>query len=286
MRFTKMEGAGNDYVYVDLFEESIDLSDAPQLARDVSDRHFGIGGDGLILLAPSKIADVRMVMFNADGSRAEMCGNGVRCLAKLAHDRGRAASNPMRVETDGGVRDVELRFRDGAVSGARVSMGVPAMESALIPVVLDDEPGLDGERVVDRPLVVLDRTFAITCVSMGNPHCVVYVDDVDAFDVARYGPAIESHKMFPEHANVEFVQVLDSERVRQRTWERGSGETLACGTGACAAAVAGRLTARGGAVTHVTLRGGELFLEWDGEGPVFMSGPAVEVFRGDWSTRD
>ena len=286
MRFTKMEGAGNDYVYVDLFEESIDLADAPQLARDVSDRHFGIGGDGLILLAPSKIADVRMVMFNADGSRAEMCGNGVRCLAKLAHDRGRAASNPMRVETDGGVRDVELRFRDGAVSSARVSMGVPAMESALIPVVLDDEPGLDGERVVDRALVVLDRTFAITCVSMGNPHCVVYVDDVDAFDVARYGPAIESHKMFPEHANVEFVQVLDSERVRQRTWERGSGETLACGTGACAAAVAGRLTARGGAVTHVTLRGGELFIEWDGEGPVFMSGPAVEVFRGDWSTRD
>jgi len=279
MRFTKMEGAGNDYVYVDLFEESIDLADAPQLAREVSDRHFGIGGDGLILLAPSKIADVRMIMFNADGSRAEMCGNGVRCLAKLAHDRGRATGSPMRVETDGGVREVELRFHDGAASGARVSMGVPIMEPARIPIALD------GDRAIDVPLVVMDRTFAVTCVSMGNPHCVVYVDDADAFDVARYGPAIESHEMFPERINVEFVQVLDPEHVRQRTWERGSGETLACGTGACAVAVAGRLTARGGAVTQVALRGGDLLVEWDGEGPVFMSGPAVEVFRGDWSPR-
>jgi diaminopimelate epimerase len=269
MRFTKMHGAGNDYVYVDLFEERVE--DAPALARAVSDRHTGVGADGLILLAPSRAADVRMIMYNADGSRAQMCGNGLRCLAKLARDRGRTRANPVRVETDSGVRTVEL-----VGDGGRADMGPPSLDPAAIPV------RLEGPRVTDREVEVLDRRLAITCVSMGNPHAVAYVDDVEAFDVARYGSALERHPIFPERANVEFVQVLDRGSVLQRTWERGSGETLACGTGACAVCVAGIVTGRTGSPLRIRLRGGELLPEWDGEGPVYLTGPVVEVFTGEW----
>jgi len=250
-----MHGAGNDYVYVDLFEEQVD--DAPALARMVSDRNYGVGSDGLILLAPSEVADVRMIMFNADGSRAQMCGNGIRCLAKLARDHGRTASNPVRVETDAGIKTVEL-----VAEGARVDMGPPAVDPSL------------------RELEVLDRTFEVTAVSMGNPHVVIYVDDVEGFDVARYGRAIETLPRFPERTNVEFVQVLDRGHVLQRTWERGSAETLACGTGACAVCVAGIVTGRTDSPLRIRLRGGELLLEWDGEGPVHKTGPAVEIFTG------
>jgi diaminopimelate epimerase len=266
MRFTKMHGAGNDYVYVDLFDETV--ADAPALARAVSDRHTGIGGDGLILLAPSDAADVKMIMYNADGSRAQMCGNGVRCLAKLARDRGRAAGDEIGVETDDGIKAV--RFTD---RGIRVDMGAPRVDPAALPAEL---PGTHAA------LDVLDRSFDVTAVSMGNPHVVTYVEDVDAIDVARYGAAIETDPRFPERTNVEFVQVLDESTVRQRTWERGSGETQACGTGACAVCVAGVLTGRTRSPLRNRLLGGELLLEWDGEGSVFMTGPAVEVFTGDF----
>ena len=256
-----MHGAGNDYVYVDLFAERVD--DAPALARAVSDRRRGIGADGLILLCPSERADVAMVMYNADGSRAEMCGNGIRCLARLAMDAGRAAGNPIRVETDSGIRTVELT--DG---GARVEMGVPDVQR------IGHEMEVSGARL------------SVTCISMGNPHAVVFVGDVEATDVAGLGRALETDPLFPEGTNVEFVEVVDSGRVRQRTWERGSGETLACGTGACAACVAGVVTGRTDGRVRNELRGGELLLEWEGEGSsVHMTGPVAKVFEGDWGGR-
>ena len=271
MRFTKMHGAGNDYVFVDLFSERSPVDDPAELARAISDRHTGVGGDGLILLAPSTVADVKMVMYNADGSRAQMCGNGLRCLAKLARDRGHASGDDTAIETDSGIRTVRFT-RDGL----RVDMGNPRLDPASIPVLLD------GDRVLDREITILDRTFRITCVSMGNPHCALYVEDLEAFDVERYGRALETNEIFPQRTNVEFVQRIDSTTVKQRTWERGSGETLACGTGACAVGVAGVLTGRTNSPLRNILRGGELLIEWDGRGPVFMTGPAVEVFSGEW----
>ncbi|MHC4450909.1 MAG: diaminopimelate epimerase [Planctomycetota bacterium] len=273
MKFTKMHGAGNDYVYVDGFEESV--VDAPALARAVSDRHRAIGSDGLILLLASDQADVRMEMYNADGSRAQMCGNGIRCLAHLARDRGRAEGPIVRVETDCGIKEVEL-----LTDAARVSMGAPALDPATLPVELP------GPRVIEHEVAVLDATLAITCVSMGNPHAIVYVDDVDGFHVARYGAALSNSAIFPERTNVEFVQVLAPDRVRQRTWERGSGETLACGTGACAVCVAGVLTGRSERRIHNELRGGELLLEWpDDDESVIMTGPVATVFTGEWVDR-
>jgi len=269
MRFTKMHGAGNDYVYVDLFDEIVDAPES--VARAVSDRHTGIGADGLILMAPSEIADVRMEMYNADGSRAQMCGNGIRCLARLARERDRATGDTVRVETDSGIKEVELRG-----DGARVDMGVPAFGPEKIPVALP------GPRVVDHEIEIDGQVFRMTCLSMGNPHAVLYVDDVAAADVARLGPALERHELFPQRVNVSFVEVLDPGRVKQRTWERGSGETRACGTGACAVCVAGVLTGRTAPRLKSFLPGGELLLEWDDEGAVYMTGPAVEVFSGVW----
>ncbi|MGQ0613280.1 MAG: diaminopimelate epimerase [Planctomycetaceae bacterium] len=277
MRFTKMQGAGNDYVYVDLFEESVE--DAPSLARAMSDRHKGVGADGLILLKPARGADVAMEMYNADGSRAEICGNGIRCLAKLAFERGRSKRNPMRVDTDGGPRSVALLLENGRVTGARVDMGAPLLDPRRIPA------RFAGERAIDQELEAGGRRFRATCVSMGNPHAVIYVDDVASFEVARFGPLLERHAAFPNRTNVEFVQVLGRNRVRQRTWERGSGETQACGTGACAVCVAGILTGRTDSPLTSLLLGGELELAWDGDGAVLMTGPAVEVFSGDWPTR-
>jgi diaminopimelate epimerase len=267
MRFTKMHGAGNDYVYVDLFDERVEKPESVAVA--VSDRHTGIGADGLILLAPSKAADVRMIMYNADGSRSGMCGNGLRCLARLARDRGRVKGDTVRVETDAGIRVVTLTAR-----GARADMGPPALDPAKVPV------RLAGPRVVDAPVQVLDRTLRITCLSMGNPHAVVFVDDVRAFDVARYGPALERHQLFPERVNASFVQVLGRDRVRQRTWERGAGETRACGTGACAVCVAGALNGKTDRRITSELPGGELVLEW--EESVFLAGDTVTVFTGEW----
>lgn len=276
MRFAKMHGAGNDYVYVNGFAEAV--ADPAALARAVSNRQFGIGSDGLILILPSEIADVRMRMFNADGSEAEMCGNGIRCVAKYAYDHALVTNKEIRVETGAGVKPLQL-FTNAAdkVERVRVNMGQPVLKRSRIPMA-----GPEAEQVVAESLAVLDRTFAITCVSMGNPHCVIFVDDVDAFPVELYGPAIENHPSFPRRINVEFVQVLSSGEVRQRTWERGAAETLACGTGASAVTVAGVLTGRTDRRLINHLRGGDLEMEWAEDGDIYMTGPAVQVFEGDY----
>ena len=279
MKFTKMHGAGNDYVYIDCYEERVD--DPAGLAQQVSDRHFGIGSDGLILIMPSDIADVRMRMFNADGSEAEMCGNGIRCVAKYAYDHGRVNKLAIAVETGNGVLPLTmLSGSDGRVEKVTVNMGLPGLQRQKIPMT-----GAATEQVVAHPLIVDDQKFLITCVSMGNPHVVVYVDDVVNFPVAKYGPLIEYHALFPRRTNVEFVQVISPAEVIQRTWERGAGETLACGTGASAVTVAGVLTGKTQSRIVNHLSGGDLELEWIENGPVMMTGPAVEVFSGEFVPR-
>jgi len=276
MRFTKMHGAANDYVYVDCFDEPVDDPSAVALA--VSDRHFGIGGDGLILVMPSDIASVRMRMFNADGSEAEMCGNGVRCVAKYAYDHGRTQANPLTVETGAGIKSIELTLGEsGKVRQATVDMGPPVLTPADIPVEYD------GERAVDIPIEADGQTFQATCVSMGNPHAVIYLHDVEGIDLERIGPLVENHPAFPQRVNVHFVRVHYDGEVTMRTWERGSGITLACGTGASAVCVAGVLTGRSARTILAHLPGGDLTLEWRQENDcVYMTGPAVEVFTGQW----
>ncbi len=274
MRFTKMEGLGNDYVYVNGFEEEV--SDPAALARRISDRHRGVGSDGLILVLPSDRADLRMEMWNADGSRAEMCGNGLRCVGFFALRNGLAARAEMTVETGAGLLPVRVLESSELRARVRVSLGKPRLERAEVPMT--GGPG----RAVDEPLEVAGETLRITAVSMGNPHAVVFVRDVEGFPVERFGPALEHHPAFPNRVNAEFVEVRGGEEVVQRTWERGTGETMACGTGAAAAAVAGFLTGRTGPRVTVRLRGGDLTLEWDGEGPILQEGPAVHVFHGEW----
>ena len=276
MKFTKMHGAGNDYVYVDGFREQV--ADPATLAVQVSDRHFGIGGDGLIMILPSTVADVRMRMFNADGSEAEMCGNGIRCVAKYAYDHGLVDRLEISVETGNGVLPLRL-FADnsGRVERVRVNMGMPKLTRGELPML-----GPADEQAVNLPLSLDGREFAITCVSMGNPHCVIFVEDVAQFPVHEIGSLIECHTWFPRRTNVEFVQIVSPFEVIQRTWERGSGETLACGTGASAVTVAGVLTGRTERKIINHLRGGDLEMEWLAEGPVLMTGPAVEVFSGEF----
>ena len=275
MKFTKMQGAGNDYVYVNCFEETV--SDPRQTAIQVSNRNFGIGSDGLILIMPSDRADLRMRMFNSDGSESEMCGNGIRCVAKYAYDHGIVAKTEISAETGAGVLALQLfPGSDGTIEKVRVNMGLPHLTRAEIPMT-----GAPDEKVVAEELTVLDRAFKITCVSMGNPHCIIYVDDVEHFPVATYGPLIENNELFPRRTNVEFIQIVSRNEVRQRTWERGAGETLACGTGASAVCVAGVLNnvTERRILNH--LSGGDLELEWSEEGSVFMIGQAVEVFSGE-----
>lgn len=276
MKFVKMHGIGNDYVFVDCFEQS--LPDAPErLAPQISDRHFGVGGDGLILILPSDVADARMRIFNADGSEAEMCGNGVRCVAKYLYERGRARKNPLRIETGRGVLTLELQVEAGRVRRVKVDMGEPVLEAERIPTTLPGNP------VVDVPLSVGNGAqVRVTCVSMGNPHCVIFTEELSDERVRGWGPLIEHHPAFPQRVNVEFAQVVSRTRVRARVWERGSGETLACGTGACAICVSGALTGRTERAICVELPGGELDIEWSGEGHVFMTGPATTVFKGEW----
>jgi len=275
MQFTKMHGLGNDYIYVNGFQEQIDNPAA--VARAISDRHFGIGSDGLILILPSTRADFRMRMFNADGSEAQMCGNGIRCLAKYVYDHGMTQHTTIRVETLAGVLALQLFASDGIVDRVRVKMGEPRLERAQIPM-----QGPAG-RVLQEALVVDGTRFEVTAVSMGNPHCVVFVDDPQTFDVAAWGPRFEHHPAFPEGVNTEFVRVLDSQTFTMRVWERGSGETLACGTGASAAVVACHLTGRTGRRVTGHLLGGSLELEWhEADNQVYMTGPAVEVFHGEW----
>ncbi|SJZ33937.1 diaminopimelate epimerase [Trichlorobacter thiogenes] len=275
MKFTKMHGAGNDYVYVDCFKETMD--NPAETAVKVSNRNFGIGSDGLILIMPSDKADVRMRMFNSDGSESEMCGNGIRCVAKYAYDHGIVTKTEITAETGAGILTLQL-FPNAAnkVDRVRVNMGPPRLSREEIPM-----NGTPTPQVVAEELTVLDKTFKITCVSMGNPHCIIYVDDVDNFPVATYGPLIENHQLFPRRTNVEFIQIISRAEVKQRTWERGAGETLACGTGASAVCVAGVLNNLTDRTVLNHLAGGDLELEWVENGPVFMTGPATEVFSGE-----
>lgn len=277
MKFTKMHGAGNDYVYVNCFAETV--VNPAEVAIQVSNRNFGIGSDGLILIMPSDKADVRMRMFNSDGSESEMCGNGIRCVAKYAYDHGIVTKTEITAETGAGILTLQL-FPNAAnkVDRVRVNMGPPRLSREEIPM-----NGTPTPQVVAEELTVLDKTFKITCVSMGNPHCIIYVDDVDNFPVATYGPLIENHQLFPRRTNVEFIQIISRTEVKQRTWERGAGETLACGTGASAVCVAGVLNNLTDRKILNHLAGGDLELEWVENGPVFMTGPATEVFSGDIS---
>jgi diaminopimelate epimerase len=270
MRFTKMHGLGNDYVYVDGFRDEVP-KDPAAVARRVSDRHFGIGADGLILILPSDVADARMRMFNADGSESEMCGNGLRCVAKYVHDHGIAQRDKLQIQTGRGVLSVALEIENGVAARVTVDMGEPILQASDIPTTLPGNPP------VNAPLVVGGQTFAATCVSMGNPHVVIF-DDLKFTDT--HGPLIEVAPEFPRRVNVHFVQVHSRGEVTMRTWERGSGITQACGTGACAVCVAGVLSGRTDNHLLAHLPGGDLNLKWNGH--VFMTGPATEVFRGEW----
>ena len=273
MKFTKMHGLGNDYVYVNCFEEKID--NPPAVARFVSDRHFGIGSDGLIMIKPSKTADFEMEMYNADGSRGEMCGNGIRCVAKYVYDYGLTDKTQISVETLGGIKYLDLTVEDGKVSLVKVDMGKPELEADLIPIISE------REQVIDEPIEVDGKEYHMTGVSMGNPHAVIYVDDVKGLDMEKIGPKFENHERFPKRINTEFVHCIDRQTVEMRVWERGSGETLACGTGACAVAVSSILNNLTDTQVTVKLLGGDLQIEWDREKDrVFMTGPATVVFDG------
>ena len=273
MKFTKMHGLGNDYVYVNCFEEKID--NPPAVARFVSDRHFGIGSDGLIMINPSKTADFEMEMYNADGSRGEMCGNGIRCVAKYVYDYGLTDKTQISVETLGGIKYLDLTVEDGKVSLVKVDMGKPELEADLIPIISE------REQVIDEPIEVDGKEYHMTGVSMGNPHAVIYVDDVKGMDLEKIGPKFENHERFPKRINTEFVHCIDRQTVEMRVWERGSGETLACGTGACAVAVSSILNNLTATQVTVKLLGGDLQIEWDREKDrVFMTGPATVVFDG------
>lgn len=276
MKFTKMQGIGNDYVYVNCFEETV--KDPAAVARYVSDRHFGIGSDGLILIKPSDIADCEMDMYNLDGSQGAMCGNGIRCVAKYVYDYGIVKKENISVSTKSGIKYLDLTVRDGKVALVRVNMGSPVLTASQIPVVSSTE------EMINAPLKVNGETYYITAVSMGNPHAIVYMTDVDHLDIGEIGPYFENHMAFPDRVNTEFVEVLDDHTLKMRVWERGSGETLACGTGACAVAVASILNGHvdGKKPVTVKLLGGDLEIFWDRqENLVYMTGPAATVFDGE-----
>jgi diaminopimelate epimerase len=282
MRFTKMQGTGNDYVYVNCFDQPIP-SDPAKLARQVSDRHFGIGADGLILICPSESADARMRMFNADGSESEMCGNGIRCVAKYVYDHGLCPKKSLRIETGRGVLALDLDVAGDRVRRVRVDMGEPILEPGRVPTRLPGNPAVLGGAAAHVLLSVAEDSFMVTCVSMGNPHCVLFVDRVSDDLVHTFGPLVEINRNFPNRVNVEFVEVLSPTELRMRVWERGSGETLACGTGACAVCVAAVLTGRTDRKVVIHLRGGDLELEWKANNNhVYLTGEAVEVFSGQW----
>ncbi len=281
LAFVKMHGCGNDYIYI--AADLVRPADPGALAKRLSDRHFGIGGDGLIMLCPSASADVRMEMYNADGSRGEMCGNAIRCVARLQYELSGGRRNPLVVDTDCGARTIALKVVDSRPVGATVDMGEPILEGREIPAAHDG-------RIIDFPLEAGGREYRVTAVSMGNPHCVVFVEDggifaLDDMEFARLGAQFECHPFFPRRVNTEFILPIARDRLKMRVWERGSGETLACGTGACAALVAGVLTGRAARRASVELRGGPLEIEWRESGAganhVFMTGEAVEVFRGE-----
>ena len=274
MKFTKMQGLGNDYVYVNCFKETIE--NPPEMAKKVSNRNFGIGSDGLIMINPSDVADFEMEMYNADGSRSEMCGNGIRCVGKYVYDYGLTEKEHISVETLAGIKYLDLTVEDGKVKLVKVDMGSPELVPENIPIVAD------GNRVIDEPINVNGSEYRMTGVSMGNPHAVVYVEDVKGLDIETIGPAFENHERFPNRVNTEFVKVLDRNTVEMRVWERGSGETMACGTGACAVAVACILNGFTEDKVPVKLLGGDVQIEWDKEADkIYMTGPAEVSFDGE-----
>lgn len=275
MKFTKMQGAGNDYIYVNCFEEKV--ADPNTAALKVSDRHFGVGSDGLVLIEPSKVADFKMDIYNSDGSQAKMCGNATRCVAKYVYDNGLTDKDEISLETLSGIKYIKMYIENGKVTSARVSMGAPILKSSDIPTLLG------GDTVIAQPLEAGDKTVSVTCVSMGNPHCVTYIDDTDSLDIEKIGPVFENHPAFPDRINTEFIQVVSDSCIKMRVWERGAGETLACGTGACAATVASILNGycKRGEDIKVILRGGELKINWTHGGDVYMTGPAETVCTGE-----
>ena len=275
MKFTKMHGCGNDYVYVNCFKETIENPN--EAAKFVSDCHFGIGSDGMICIHPSDKADFRMAMYNSDGTEGAMCGNGVRCIAKYVYDYGLTDKTTITIETKGGIKELDLTVEDGKVTWVNVDMEAPVLDADKIPVIYDEE-----NKVIDKPVLVDGREYRITCVSMGNPHGVVFVDSVDDLDIEKLGPMFENHPMFPDRVNTEFIQVVDDHTIKMRVWERGAGETLACGTGACASAYASYLNKKTGKKVLVHLLGGDLQIEYDEEKhTIFMKGPATKVFDGE-----
>lgn len=277
MKFTKMHGCGNDYIYVDGAREIIPAERKSEVVKFLSDRHFGIGGDGVIFINPSDVADFEMEMYNMDGSRSEMCGNGIRCVGKYVYDHGLTRKTSLSIVSCGKIKYLELTVEDGRVTKVRVNMGSPVLEATEIPVVAKQSP------VVDTPITVDGREYRMTCVSMGNPHAIVYVDEmIDDETMAKIGPLFEHHERFPRRVNTEFVKVLDRERVQMRVWERGTGETLACGTGACAVTVASILNGLTEDGITVELLGGNLEIFWDRkENVVYMTGPATTIFEGE-----
>ena len=279
MKFTKMHGIGNDYVYVNCFEEAV--NQPAVVSKFVSDRHFGIGSDGLILISPSAIADFRMNIYNADGSQAEMCGNGIRCVAKYVYDYGLTDKTEISVETLAGIKYLRLQVENGKVASVEVNMGAPILEPKEIPVAVEESP------VVNVPVEVKGKIYHMTCVSMGNPHAIIFMNNVKDLDIAAIGPYFENHTVFPKRTNTEFVEVLDRNTVNMRVWERGSDETLACGTGACATTVACILNDKTENEVTVHLLGGDLKIRWDREAnQVYMTGPATVVFDGEITLPD
>lgn len=274
IKFTKMHGLGNDYVYIDAINQKIENESS--LAKFVSNRHFGIGSDGLILICKSEVADFKMRMFNSDGSEAEMCGNGIRCVGKFVYDKGLTNKTTVKIETLAGIKTLILNTKDGKVETTRVDMGEPILETEKIPVISTEEP------VKNLELEAENKKFKFTCVSMGNPHAITIVENTKEFNVERYGKILEVDKAFPKKANIEFVQIIDKENIKMRVWERGAGETLACGTGACATAVACNLNGLTDRKVNIELLGGTLNIEWnETDNHVYMIGPAVTVFDGE-----
>ena len=283
-QFTKMQGCGNDYIYVNGFTEKIPQEEKTELVRHISDRHFGIGGDGVIFINPSLEADFEMEMYNADGSRAEMCGNGIRCVAKYVYDKGLTDKTDISVISCGQIKYLQLFLKEGQVDTVRVNMGAPELRPERIPVtVAEAGTPLEQERIVNAPIIVQGKEYKMTCVSMGNPHAVIFLEDVTNLEIEQIGPYFENHERFPKRINTEFVKVLDKKTVQMRVWERGTGETLACGTGCCATVVACILNGLTDEKVTVKLLGGEIEIEWDREANlVYMTGPAVTVFEGEY----
>lgn len=281
MKFTKMHGIGNDYIYINCFEENIVPDEMIDDIVAMSDRHKGIGSDGVIFIMPSEVADARMRMFNADGSEGKMCGNGIRCVGKYVYEHGISHNNPLRIEMASGIKTLNLDVVQGKVESVTVDMGIPILDSKLIPV------NLDVEQVINYPLVVNNQEYLITCVSMGNPHCVIFTEGIDYLNLEKIGPLFENNPVFPERINTEFVEIIDDKTMKMRVWERGSGETLACGTGASASVVAAiynNVFTRDQEI-KVILKGGELYITLTSDSHVFMRGSATEVFTGEYKLK-